>query len=358
MERDAVWMGEAVAEARRGVGLTRPNPPVGAVVVAKGKVVGRGFHPQAGKPHAEVYALAEAGRLARGATLYVTLEPCSTTGRTPPCTEAIKAAGIARVVYGCRDPNPRHAGRADRLLEAAGIAVTAGVLEEGCGGLIRPFAMFVTEGRPWVTLKLAVTLDGRIADRRGTSQWITGEEARASVQDLRRTADAILVGAETLRADDPSLLPRPALGRKPWRAVVAGSRRLPLSARLFTDPASSRTVVFATEGHRWRPGLVRAGIDVVDLQGRGRMAPVKRVLGELAERSCLHVVCEGGGILAGELLKADVVDEIWLYLAPKLLGGGGRASVGGPGWLLQNAPRFRLAEVIRLGDDVLLKARK
>lgn len=319
--------------AGKGVGLTRPNPPVGAVVVKNGKRVGRGFHAKAGGPHAEVVALGEAGAKAMGGTLYVTLEPCCTHGRTPPCTEAIIRAGITRVVYGCVDPNPAHAGRADAVLKKAGIATTRGVLEAECAGLIRGFTMRMLKKRPYVTLKLACTLDGKIADAQGRSKWITGPAARAAVQSLRRAADAIMVGAETVRQDDPSLLPRPARGRKPYRVIVQGTTPLPAGAKVFTDKAAEQTLVF---------------------DGCAGLAKLMR---DLARWDCLHVLCEGGGVLAGHLLKAGLVDEIWMFYAPKMLGAGARESVGGHGWLLSHAPSFKLVSAEVLGQDVLVRLR-
>jgi diaminohydroxyphosphoribosylaminopyrimidine deaminase/5-amino-6-(5-phosphoribosylamino)uracil reductase len=321
----------ALTEAAKGVGLTRPNPPVGAVVVRGGRVVGKGYHAKAGDPHAEVVALRDAGAKAKGATLYVTLEPCCTHGRTPPCTNAIIEAGIKRVVYGCVDPNTAHAGRADKILAKAGIKVAAGVLEDECRKIIRPFVSRILRGRPYVTLKLACTLDGKIADARGTSKWITGEQARSAVQDLRRSADAIMVGAETLRKDDPSLLPRPARGRKPLRVIVKGTRPLPRKAQVFCDEASAQTLV--ADG---RKGILA-------------------ILRDLARRDCMHMVCEGGGVLAEKLLRSKCVDALWIFYAPKIIGGSGTPSFAGPGWRLPQAPSFVVAEVSRLGDDVLVK---
>lgn len=321
----------AIAWAVRGIGLTRPNPPVGAVVVKHGNVVGEGFHKKAGGPHAEVVALRAAGAKAKGATLYVTLEPCCTHGRTPPCVGAIIAAGISRVVYGCVDPNPKHAGKADAMLKKAGIVTTRGVLESECRELIRGFAMRMLKKRPYVTLKLAVTLDGKIAEAGGRSKWITGAASRSLVQSLRRTADAIMVGAETVRMDDPSLLPRPARGRKPYRVIIKGLRSLPKNARVFNDEAADQTLVY--EG---KQGLTK-------------------ILRELAKRDCLHVLCEGGGVLAGHLLKAGLVDEVWMFYAPKILGGGAREAVAGCSWTLAAMPALRVVENLRVGDDVLVK---
>lgn len=334
MLNDEHFMREALAQATLGQGLTRPNPPVGAVVVKSGRVIGRGFHRKAGGPHAEVFALADAGKGARGATVYVTLEPCCTQGRTPPCTSALILAGVKRVVYGCVDPNPAHAGRADAVLDAAGIAVTSGVLRDACEAMIRPFAMRMLHQRPYVTLKLACSLDGRIADAHGTSKWITGPEARKAVQTLRRTADAVMVGAGTVRADDPSLLPRPAFGRKPYRVIIRGKRPLSTDATVFTDAAAERTLVF--DGRR---GLVR-------------------ILRDLARQDIMHVVCEGGGRLAGSLLCAGLVDALWIFYAPKLIGGTGQPAVAGRGWSLAEAPRWPVESVEQMGEDVLVKFRR
>jgi diaminohydroxyphosphoribosylaminopyrimidine deaminase/5-amino-6-(5-phosphoribosylamino)uracil reductase len=238
---DIGWMREALALARRGVGRTRPNPPVGAVVVRDGRVVGRGFHRRAGMAHAEVEALRDAGGAAAGATLYVTLEPCSSWGRTGPCTEAIVAAGIRRVVVAARDPNPKHAGRGFRILRRAGVAVATGVLAAEGRELLAPFSRWVETGLPWVTLKLGMSVDGRLADATGRSQWITSPASRARVQDMRRTADAIIVGVGTALADDPSLTCRRYPASKPWRVIVDSRGRLPLKARVLTDGAAGRT---------------------------------------------------------------------------------------------------------------------
>jgi len=251
---DAAFMRRALELARRGEGLTRPNPPVGAVIVRDGEVVGEGWHRKAGGPHAEVWALRGAGEKARGATLYVTLEPCTTTGRTPPCADAVIRAGVARVVVGTADPNPKHAGRAFPVLRAAGIEAECGVEEAAAKELLAPFAATMTLGRPHFTLKLGLTLDGFLADAEGRAKWITGEASREKVQELRRAADAVMVGAGTLRADDPSLWPRPDGGREPWRVVVGGAGGLPAGAKLFTDAHRGRTVVAL----RGRGGGLRA----------------------------------------------------------------------------------------------------
>lgn len=357
---DEYWMAMAVALAGEGVGLTRPNPPVGAVVVRRNhRMVGMGYHQKAGRAHAEVLALRDAGTLARGATLYVTLEPCSTYGRTPPCTNAIIESGIKRVVYGCTDPNPAHTGRADKILKKAGILVTRGIMMKECGNLIAPFAMRVQQNRPFVTLKLACTLDGRISDGVGASRWITGKESRLAVQALRRSADGIMVGAETVRLDNPSLLPKPAFGRTPLRIVLAGRQRLSPDARLFTDAAASRTVIFASAGQyvvRQKKNIERNGARLILVPSRGGMVSIRFVLRKLAEMNCMHVVCEGGGTVASTLIKEKLVDRLCMFYAPMVLGGRARPSVGGEGWKLAQAPGFDIIHTEKIGADVLVVA--
>lgn len=353
---DDRWMSLALRLARRGEGKTRPNPPVGAVVVKGNRVVGRGYHRKAGGPHAEVWALRDAGARASGATLYVTLEPCSTWGRTPPCTDAILAAGITRVVVATGDPNPRHKGRGLQLLRAAGIEVRRGVMKEDAARLIRPFVSWMCRGRPWVTLKLATTLDGRIADAAGRSRWITGPVSRRRVQALRRASDAIMVGVGTALADDPSLLPRPAGGRTPWRVIVDSTGRLPLTARVLTDAARGQTLIATTR--RCTAARVaayeKAGAQVVRLPLAGRHVSAPALLRALHKRNVMHVLCEGGGDLAAGWLAAKAVDELVWFVAPKVLGGNAVNAVRGAGWPLARASQFAVETVERAGGDVVI----
>jgi len=351
-------MEEALRLARRGEGLTRPNPPVGAVVVKGGRAIGRGYHRKAGGPHAEIYALRQAGVRARGATLYVTLEPCSSWGRTPPCTDAIVAAGIARVVAATPDPDPRHRGRGLRILERAGIEVETGVGRVAAGDLLKPFASRMTRRSPYVTLKLAESLDGKIADRTRQSKWITGALARKVVQELRRRADAILVGVGTAAEDDPSLLPRPARGRRPYRVIVDSAGRLPLNAKVVRDGLQSQTILAVTARcpAARRARFRAAGIEVWVLpakQGRVALGPLMR---KLAQHGVLSVLCEGGGDLAAGLIGTGLVDELVLFVAPLVIGGGGVNAVGGRGWLLKKAPRLRVSEVSQMGKDIMVRA--
>ena len=353
---DERWMRRALALARRGEGLTRPNPPVGAVVVAGGRKVGEGFHRIAGGPHAEVIALLQAGKKARGATLYVTLEPCSTWGRTPPCTDAILAAGIRRIVVAARDPNPKHAGRGLRLLRQRGVPLDAGVCAAEGRALIAPFRMLMLTGRPFVTLKLGMTLDGRIADRTGASRWITSAAARSAVQALRRRVDAILVGGATIRADNPRLRPRPDAGRCPLRVVVTASGKLPPRCQVLRDAYADCTVVATTPAGARRLARAKTAAQIWTFPARGRKIDLRALLQKLGAGGALHVLCEGGGRLAAELLRAQLVDELLMFVAPKFLGGDALPAVGG-GWKLAAAPAFELQSVARIGPDLLIRAK-
>ncbi len=352
-ESDVKWMQLALSLARRAEGLTRPNPPVGAVVVKNGRKVGQGWHKKAGGLHAEVFALRQAGEAARGATIYVTLEPCSTFGRTPPCSDAILRAGIARVVVGTADPNPKHTGRGLRLLRRAGLRVEVGACADEAAALIAPFACHMLRQRPFITLKLGLSLDGRIADPTHSSRWITGPEAREVVQAMRRASDAILVGAGTVRHDDPSLWPRPDGKRNPWRVIVVRQGPLPLKAQIFTDEHVARTIVAAPKG--WQPacaGKIRqAGATVLELPKNRFLSVLAQELGRLG---LLRVLCEGGGILAGELIRTGLVDELTVFLSPMLIGGNVGA-MGTTEWRLAQAPRFRLRECRPVGKDLFLK---
>jgi len=331
MDKHVPFMMRALELARRGEGLTRPNPPVGAVLVQNGKIISEGFHKKAGADHAEracLKNLKSKAQSLKSTTLYVSLEPCSTAGRTPPCTDLILERGIRRVVIGCKDPNPAHAGRGLRKLRRAGVEVIPGVCRAEAEALIAPFAKRMLTGMPTVTLKLGVTLDGRIADASGKSQWITGPQARKKVQALRQRADAILVGAGTVRADNPSLLPRPSKGRKPWR-VIAGTN-IPATSKVLTDEAAEQTLLM--EG-----------------------SP-KKILRDLAKRDVMHVLCEGGGELAGSLIRAGLVDEFVIFMAPSLLGGTGFPMVGKNGWTLKGLPRLSFQTLEKCGEDILITA--
>ena len=354
-------MGRALALARRGEGCTRPNPPVGAVVVRSGRLLGEGWHRQAGMPHAEVEAIQACRGSVKGATIYVTLEPCCTHGRTPPCTDLLIRSGIRRVVVGCSDPDPRHASRGFRILHAAGIEVTTGVRGDECSRLIEPFNMRVKNGRPFVTLKLAMTLDGRIADRAGTSKWITGPEARAAVQALRRRVDAVMVGAGTVVADDPSLRCRLRGAHDVWRVVVDGTGQTPAAAQVLTDRWADTTVLVTStrSSPRKRAAWARNGsrVWVLPAGANGRIS-MASVLRRLAGEGILHVLCEGGSRLAGSLVKAGLVDEFVLFYAPAILGDARAVgAVAGADFRLAKMPRLQIEEVAHIGKDLMVRAR-
>lgn len=328
---DERMMRRALALAARGLGETNPNPAVGCVVARGARVVGEGFHARAGGPHAEVGALRAAGRRARGATLYVTLEPCSHRGRTPPCAPLIRDAGVARVVAALRDPYPRVAGRGLALLRRAGVAVETGLLAGEASRLNERF-LVSARGRLFVLLKAALTLDGRIATASGRSKWITSPSQRRQARWLRRLHDAVLVGVGTALADDPLLLPSPRTRRPFTRVVLDSTLRLPPTRRLART-SSPRTPVLALscapEPSRCRR-LQAAGVEVVDVAGEGGRVSLPSVLEALAARGVTNVMVEGGSETLGSFLAARLVDQVALFRAPLLLGGrGSRPAFGG-----------------------------
>ncbi|HEY8515685.1 MAG TPA: bifunctional diaminohydroxyphosphoribosylaminopyrimidine deaminase/5-amino-6-(5-phosphoribosylamino)uracil reductase RibD [Candidatus Binatia bacterium] len=357
--QDVEHMRHALALARRGLGRTRPNPPVGAVVVRGGRVVGTGWHKRAGTAHAEVIALAAAGKEARDATLYLTLEPCTHTGRTPPCAPQVIASGVKRVVIAVPDPNPVVRRRGIAMLRRAGIQVETGLEAEAGEELIRGFACHVTTGRPFVRLKLAASADGRIATRTGASRWITGPDARRLVHRWRDEMDAVMVGSGTLLADDPELTCRRAGGRDPVRVVVDGGLRTPPTARLLR--AGSGPVWIATrtrhDAARARR-LVRRGAELIPVPARGAHLDLAKLLRKLGERDVTSVLVEGGSGLAAALLANGLVDELCWFSAPLLIGGDGLPMIGPLGVRsLQGAYPLADLRVERVGDDLLHTAR-
>jgi diaminohydroxyphosphoribosylaminopyrimidine deaminase/5-amino-6-(5-phosphoribosylamino)uracil reductase len=328
-ENDEAMMRLAIREARKGIGKTAPNPAVGAVLVRKGKILASGWHRAAGRPHAEIEALKKTSD-ARGATLYVTLEPCSTHGRTPPCTSAIIQAGITRVVFGATDPNPAHAGRATAILQKAGIEVSSGILSSECALLNRAWNKWISTGLPYVTAKAGMSLDGRIAsppDRR----WITSEAARRDAMKLRAECDAILVGAETIRIDNPHLTLRGLRAAKqPWRVVWSRSGKIPKASNVLTDIHRERTLVFSGKS-------------------------LRTVLKELGRRGVQHVLIEGGGRTLGEAFDKELVDRVVFYIAPILMGGPIPA-LGGSG-VASNEEGLRLCDPVykKIGPDLRIE---
>lgn len=354
---DLRHMAHALGLARRGLGRVWPNPAVGCVIVAGGRVVGRGATRPGGRPHAETEALAMAGVAARGATAYVTLEPCAHHGQTPPCAEALAAAGLARVVTAIGDPDPRVAGRGHAILRAAGVEVAEGVMAAEAQLLQKGFLSRVLKGRPMVTLKLAQSLDGRIATAAGESRWITGLAARTRVHAMRAAHDAVMVGAGTARADDPLLTVRGlGVAHQPVRVVAARSLDLDVGGALGR---SAREVPLwlvhgpsapAPDRAEW----TRAGARLFKVTEKGSRLDPRAILAALGDAGLTRVLVEGGGQFAAALLRAGVVDEIALFTAGLALGGDGWPALAPLGLdALAGAPRFRLMRVDRIGDDTL-----
>ena len=329
---DLKMMRLALKEAQKGIGNTSPNPAVGAVLVKNGRVLAKGWHQAAGCPHAEIEALRSLKNKssAKGATIYVTLEPCSTHGRTPPCCESIIASGITRVVYGARDPNPQNAGRADTILRQSGIEVLSGVMELECASLNRAWNKWIHTGLPYVVAKTGMSLDGRIGSPKGR-RWITSEASRKDAMQLRATSGAILVGAETVRADNPSLTVRGIpVKQQPLRVVWSRSGNLPSDCRLLTDEHREKTLLF---------------------DGKS----LREVLQDLGRRGIEQVLIEGGGRTLGEAFDEGLVDHIVFYVAPVLIGGE-TPSVGGSG-VENNESAIRLLNptYTRIGDDIRIE---
>ncbi|WP_296376180.1 bifunctional diaminohydroxyphosphoribosylaminopyrimidine deaminase/5-amino-6-(5-phosphoribosylamino)uracil reductase RibD [Yoonia sp.] len=351
---DARFMALALSLGRRGMGRVWPNPAVGCVIVRDGRIVGRGNTADGGRPHAEPVALAQAGQQARGATAYVSLEPCAHHGQTPPCANALISAGVARVVIASTDPDPRVAGRGIAMLRAAGICVDTGVLEQQARLDHAGFFLRIGENRPYVTLKLAGTLDGRIATASGESQWITGPEARRAVHLMRARHDAVMVGAGTVRADDPALTVR-GMGvfRQPVRVVVSRAMKIPSTAQLAR---TARDVpVWLCHGAKadvtdWtEKGAVSLRCDV----RAGQVDPAS-AMAALAARGVTRVFCEGGGMLAASLLSADLVDALVVFSAGRVIGAEGTPALAAMGVdKLDAAPRFKLDQVQRVGGDIM-----
>ena len=333
-ESDEGFMRTALAEARKGLGHTSPNPAVGAILVAGNRVIARGHHRKAGCEHAEVECLRDRAKAKRAnATLYVTLEPCSTTGRTPPCTQVIVDAGIKNVVIGAIDPNPRHAGRGIKLLRKAGVTVRAGVLEAECSELNAAFNKWIQTRRPLVIAKCGMTLDGRLTRPPQEDRWITSAPARRHANRRRAEVDAILIGAETLRADNPRLTVREVRGaRQPWRVVLSRSGKIPRSAHLFSDRFADRTLLI-------------------------RNKPLEAVLDELGEREITSVLIEGGGDVLGQALDARLIDRVQIYIAPLMSGGPVLAFPGRGAGSTSHAMRLQDVRYEKIGDEIFIEGK-
>lgn len=360
---DERYMARALELARRGRFTTMPNPNVGCVIVRDGEVVGEGWHQRAGEPHAEVHALRMAGEKARGATAYVTLEPCSHHGRTPPCCDALIAAGVSRVVAAMQDPNPQVAGRGLYRLQQAGIAVSHGLMMAEAEALNRGFLKRMRTGFPWVQLKLGASLDGRTAMASGESQWITSPEARRDVQRLRAQSSAILSSSATVLADDPSLTVRwrelapetqslldESTLRQPLRVIVDSQNRVTPQHKLITQPGETWLMRAAPDQLAWPESVTQIAVPP-----RGEQLDLVALMMLLGKRQVNSLWVEAGASLAGALLQAGIVDELIVYLAPKLLGDAARGLCQLPGLeQLADAPAFSFSDVRQVGPDLRL----
>jgi diaminohydroxyphosphoribosylaminopyrimidine deaminase/5-amino-6-(5-phosphoribosylamino)uracil reductase len=354
---DANWMHAALALAARGLGRVAPNPAVGCVLVRDGRAVGRGWTQPGGRPHAERVALDRAGPCARGADAYVTLEPCAHHGRTPPCANALIAAGVARVICPLTDPDPRVAGRGFARLRAAGILVEVGLMADQAAALNQGFLMRLSAGRPHLTLKLAATLDGRIATASGESQWISGPEARAEAHLLRARCDAIIVGSGTVLADNPALNVRlrGLEDRSPIPVVLDGRARLPLNSAL-AQPERGTIVIHGPGVDFARLRVLRAaGLTCIEVpEGADGRLSLPHALGALGSAGITRAMCEGGGQIAAALLRADLVDELLWVAAGAVIGAEGLPAIGPLALIsLSAAPRFTRTEIRAVGADLM-----
>jgi diaminohydroxyphosphoribosylaminopyrimidine deaminase/5-amino-6-(5-phosphoribosylamino)uracil reductase len=349
----------ALALAKQGQGRVEPNPMVGAVVVRDGVIVGEGYHQLFGGPHAEVHALQQAGDAARRATIYVTLEPCSHTGKTPPCLDAIIQAGVKKVVAAVTDPFPAVSGTGFQRLRDAGIEVVVGVEEVAATRLNAPFFKLIKTGTPYVIAKWAMTLDGKIATKTGDSKWISSEASRARVHELRGMVDAIVVGIGTVLADDPLLTARPSGPRQACRVVLDRQLRIPLDCQLVTTCKEAPLLVVHQGGDAEKQHqLTQRGCELLPIPECGSAGMVQRFLAEAGQRRWTNILVEGGGRLLGSFFDAQAVDETWVFLASKTIGGEAASGpVGGDGVnFIKDAVHFEYEEVTRLQSDVFLRA--
>jgi diaminohydroxyphosphoribosylaminopyrimidine deaminase/5-amino-6-(5-phosphoribosylamino)uracil reductase len=358
-QADTAFMTQALQLAERGLFTAHPNPMVGCVLVSDGDIVGEGWHKVAGEAHAEINALEAAGAAAKGATAYVTLEPCSHHGKTPPCVDALIAAGVAEVVVGIQDPNPDVNGRGIAALEKAGIPVRVGVLKEQVEQQLSGFLRRVTTGRPFVRLKMACSIDGCIAMASGQSEWISGPESRADVQRLRARSGAILSGIGTVLADDPSFTVRDpdidTCGRQPLRVVLDKDLRMPLSAEMLALPGA--TLLYCTDDSKRVP-LIEAGADIVKVRAVDRLVDAAAVLDDLGQREVNDVLVEAGPALAGNLISNDLVDELVIYQAPHIMGSETMGMFRTPTWTeLSDRRSLDIIDTCQVGPDTRITAR-
>jgi diaminohydroxyphosphoribosylaminopyrimidine deaminase/5-amino-6-(5-phosphoribosylamino)uracil reductase len=355
---DMDYMGLAIQLAKKGCGWVNPNPMVGAVIVKDGQIIGQGYHEKYGALHAERNALASCRISPEGATIYVTLEPCCHYGKTPPCTDAIFKSGIRRVVIGSLDPNPLVSGKGIEILRSRGIEVTESILKDECDALNESFFHYIQTGTPYVIMKYAMTLDGKIATYTGKSQWITGEEARQHVQEDRHRYSAIMVGIGTILADDPMLTCRLENGKNPLRIICDTNLKTPLNSKVVTTSNIAETLFATTvKDHEKHRPYLEAGCDVAVLPERDGHIDLNCLMSVLGEKKIDNILLEGGGTLNWSALQSRIVNKIQAYIAPKLFGGNGKAPLAGFGVdSPDNAFRLSKFKITPIGEDILLES--
>lgn len=355
---DIKYMKQALTLARKGIGKTSPNPVVGCVIVRDGQVVGQGWHKKAGGPHAEIHALEQAGQASRGAEVYVTLEPCCHTGKTPPCSDALIRAGVRRVVAGMSDPNPNVNGGGLAALQKAGIETVCGVLEEECRAINRPFIHQITTGLPYLIYKCAMTLDGKIASVTGESRWISGEQSRKYVHQLRSRCDAVMVGVDTIIADNPQLTVRHVKGRNPLRIIVDSTLRTPESVSVLSGDLAKKTIIATTEQNpRVHLRYHQSGATVLVCEAIDKRVDLHDLLLKLGKMGIQSILMEGGSRLAGDALRHGLIDECIFFYAPKVIGSDGFSPFNFTGiTTMSKSINFSKPHITTMGNDVVITA--
>ncbi len=358
MKSDEKYMKMAIELASRAEGMTSPNPIVGAIIVKKGKIVGKGYHKEAGLPHAEINALKEAGNKAKGATLYVTLEPCDHYGRTPPCTRAIIKSGVRRVVAGMIDPNPINSRRGFGRLRESGVKTKIGVLKKEAESINKSYIKFITKRMPYVTIKIAESLDGKIATKRGDSKWITSKDSRRYVHELRAKSDAVMVGLNTVIKDDPLLLSRSSRTKQPIRIVVDGRLKTPLNSNIFSSTKLSPVIIATSKKSPKIKSYEKKGAEVLIVKPKGKRVDLKDLLSTLARKGVSNILVEGGGELNASLIEEKLADKFLFFIAPKIIGGrDAKTSVEGEGVdRICKANIVKNFKVRRFANDILIEA--
>jgi len=357
---DIKFMRRALELAAKAMGRTSPNPMVGAVIVKDGEIIGEGYHRRAGTPHAEINALAEAGRSARGATIYVNLEPCSHYGRTPPCADALVEAGIKRAVISVLDPNPKVAGRGVEILKDAGVETCVGVLEEDAAKLNEVFFKYIKTGLPFVSLKVAMTLDGKIATYSGDSRWITGDTSRKFVHHLRNTNDAVMVGIGTVLADDPQLNTRLDINdsKDPVRIIIDGNLEIPLTSKIVTSSSKQKSIVFTSyiKDKEKAEKLQSYGVEIIELGGSSSRLPIEEAMKVLGGMGICSLLVEGGSAVNAYMIEKKLVDKLYWFIAPKIIGGQSAPSpVAGKGLeLMRDAIEIETSDIKYFDRDICL----